>query len=433
MFRAPACRPAGLLWSLAPQLAVFLIFYAVGGTWVTAAGFGRRLMRLTYSVLQREADLRFALVGRAASCCLRCAWCRLLCHLTECALECNACTRAGPCHCLREESVFAAPAPTSGPGLLQVRVRENAESIAFYSGDQREAELAVARLARVIATIFGKASFVAHCLQEAWPLPGPMGLPALLRPLLLVLYVARFFLPGPHWTCCAGAVGGLPVALAEHLHVSPAAHAMPGQATFTSLKRCRAPMHPGMRACAPAASPATPVPARPACRVRVRPAPRRYATILLPSLLLSKRYFAGEIRFGGISQASFAFHASVPSPACRPAGGLCRAACGCVPLLPPRLACNLAAPLFLPPRAYSHSATATSLRPRHLHHPMQHRGRPQLHYHPPQRHEPAGGADRPAGCPAGGAGGAGGGRPRRRAQVRRRRLVGREAAPRCFG
>jgi ABC-type uncharacterized transport system fused permease/ATPase subunit len=35
-------------------------------------------------------------------------------------------------------------------------VRENAESIAFYSGDQRESELASARLARVIATIFGK-------------------------------------------------------------------------------------------------------------------------------------------------------------------------------------------------------------------------------------------------------------------------------------
>jgi ABC-type uncharacterized transport system fused permease/ATPase subunit len=32
-----------------------------------------------------------------------------------------------------------------------------------------------------------------------------------------------------------------------------------------------------------------------------------YATLLLPSLLLSKRYFAGEVRFGDISQASFAF------------------------------------------------------------------------------------------------------------------------------
>ena len=54
--------PAGLLWSLAPRLAFFLIFYAVGGTWITAAGFGQRLMALTYSVLQREADLRFSLV-----------------------------------------------------------------------------------------------------------------------------------------------------------------------------------------------------------------------------------------------------------------------------------------------------------------------------------------------------------------------------------
>ena len=56
--------PSALLWSLAPSLAVFLLFYAVAGTWVTAAGFGRRLMSLTYAALQREADLRFALVRR---------------------------------------------------------------------------------------------------------------------------------------------------------------------------------------------------------------------------------------------------------------------------------------------------------------------------------------------------------------------------------
>ncbi|KAL4423783.1 hypothetical protein ABPG75_001084 [Micractinium tetrahymenae] len=137
---------AGLLWSLAPSLAVFLIIYAVGGTWITVSGFGRRLMHLTYSVLQREADLRFALV----------------------------------------------------------RVRENAESIAFYSGDQRERELAAARLASVIATIFGKVRWEAFL--SLW------------------------------------------------------------QNTYT------------------------------------------YATILLPSLLLHKRYFKGEIRFGDISQASFAMH-----------------------------------------------------------------------------------------------------------------------------
>lgn len=66
---APACCDccAGLLWRLAPQLAIFLVIYAVAGTWVTGAGFGRRLMRLTYSVLQREADLRFALVRAEAA------------------------------------------------------------------------------------------------------------------------------------------------------------------------------------------------------------------------------------------------------------------------------------------------------------------------------------------------------------------------------
>lgn len=56
------CAPAGLLLSIAPRLLWFLLCYAALGTAVTAAGFGRRLMSLTYSLLQREADLRFALV-----------------------------------------------------------------------------------------------------------------------------------------------------------------------------------------------------------------------------------------------------------------------------------------------------------------------------------------------------------------------------------
>ena len=52
-------------------------------------------------------------------------------------------------------------------------MRENAESIAFYSGSQREAELAGARLARVIATVFGKARAggkrgVAWGVMELW-------------------------------------------------------------------------------------------------------------------------------------------------------------------------------------------------------------------------------------------------------------------------
>ena len=39
---------AGLLWSIAPKLVFFMVGYAVVGTWVTTAGFGRRLTRLTY-------------------------------------------------------------------------------------------------------------------------------------------------------------------------------------------------------------------------------------------------------------------------------------------------------------------------------------------------------------------------------------------------
>lgn len=56
-------RPsAGLLFSIAPNLLAYLLAYALLGTYVTTAGFGRRLMHLTYALLQREADLRFALV-----------------------------------------------------------------------------------------------------------------------------------------------------------------------------------------------------------------------------------------------------------------------------------------------------------------------------------------------------------------------------------
>ncbi|GAB4815129.1 hypothetical protein N2152v2_002175 [Parachlorella kessleri] len=60
--RCKVSLPAGLLWRIAPHLLFFLLGYALLGTLVTTAGFGRRLMHLTYSVLQREADLRFALV-----------------------------------------------------------------------------------------------------------------------------------------------------------------------------------------------------------------------------------------------------------------------------------------------------------------------------------------------------------------------------------
>jgi ABC-type uncharacterized transport system fused permease/ATPase subunit len=137
---------AGLLWSLAPGLVGVLVLYAGFGTWVTAAGFGPRLTALAFEVLQREADLRFELV----------------------------------------------------------RVRENAESVAFYGGGAREAGAAGARLGGAV----GAAR--AQVRVQAW------------------------------------------LALWQNVYA--------------------------------------------------------YATVLVPALLMAPRYFRGDIRFGVISQVSFAFN-----------------------------------------------------------------------------------------------------------------------------
>lgn len=137
---------SGLLWSLAPGLVFFLLCYALLGTLVTAAGFGRRLTALAFEVLQREADLRFELV----------------------------------------------------------RVRENAESVAFYGGGKREAGVAAERLGAAVGTAR------AQVAVQAW------------------------------------------LALWQNIY--------------------------------------------------------GYATILVPALLMAPRYFAGEVRFGAITQVSFAFN-----------------------------------------------------------------------------------------------------------------------------
>ena len=55
-------KRAGVLWSVAPNLVLFLFAYTAIGTWLTTSVFGRQLMQLTYTVLQREGDLRFNLV-----------------------------------------------------------------------------------------------------------------------------------------------------------------------------------------------------------------------------------------------------------------------------------------------------------------------------------------------------------------------------------
>jgi putative ATP-binding cassette transporter len=71
---------SAVLWSISHVLVYFLVFYAIFGTVVTLALFGRVLLGLNFMQLRREADFRFGLV----------------------------------------------------------RVRENAESIAFYHGEAQE-------------------------------------------------------------------------------------------------------------------------------------------------------------------------------------------------------------------------------------------------------------------------------------------------------
>lgn len=137
---------SGLLATLAPSLIWFLLAYAAAGTLVTTAVFGKRLTRLAFEILQREANLRFDLV----------------------------------------------------------RVRENAESIAFYRAQEREARIASIKLQTAVKT-------TKHQLMiELW------------------------------------------LSLWQHVYT--------------------------------------------------------YATFLVPSLLLAPKYFSGEIRFGTITQAAFAFN-----------------------------------------------------------------------------------------------------------------------------
>ncbi|MBF2046944.1 MAG: ABC transporter ATP-binding protein/permease [Elainella sp. C42_A2020_010] len=73
---------SGVLWGISRPLVFFLLLYAVLGTLATTVVFGKPLVRLNYEQLKKEANLRFGLV----------------------------------------------------------RVRENAEAIAFYRGEEQESE-----------------------------------------------------------------------------------------------------------------------------------------------------------------------------------------------------------------------------------------------------------------------------------------------------
>ena len=71
---------SGVLWGISKPLVIFLVLYALVGTLVTTLVFGKPLVRLNFEQLKKEADFRFSLV----------------------------------------------------------RIRENAEAIAFYRGEEQE-------------------------------------------------------------------------------------------------------------------------------------------------------------------------------------------------------------------------------------------------------------------------------------------------------
>jgi putative ATP-binding cassette transporter len=73
---------SSVLWSISRDLVYFLVFYAIFGTFVTLVVFGKVLLGLNFMQLKREADFRFGMV----------------------------------------------------------RIRENAESIAFYRGEAQESQ-----------------------------------------------------------------------------------------------------------------------------------------------------------------------------------------------------------------------------------------------------------------------------------------------------
>jgi vitamin B12/bleomycin/antimicrobial peptide transport system ATP-binding/permease protein len=82
---------SSVLWGISQQLILFLVFYAIVGTLATVGVFGKSLMRLNFERLKKEADFRFSLV----------------------------------------------------------RVRENAEAIAFYQGEQYESDGIQSRFSEV--------------------------------------------------------------------------------------------------------------------------------------------------------------------------------------------------------------------------------------------------------------------------------------------
>jgi putative ATP-binding cassette transporter len=86
---------SGVLWGISKPLVIFLVLYALIGTLVTTVVFGKPLVRLNFEQLKKEADFRFSLV----------------------------------------------------------RIRENAEAIAFYRGEDQESNQVKARFLEVFENV----------------------------------------------------------------------------------------------------------------------------------------------------------------------------------------------------------------------------------------------------------------------------------------
>ena len=52
----------GVLWTISPNLVLFMFLYTAVGTFCTTTVFGKRLMQLDYRVLKKAGDLRFSLL-----------------------------------------------------------------------------------------------------------------------------------------------------------------------------------------------------------------------------------------------------------------------------------------------------------------------------------------------------------------------------------
>ncbi|HEY9747728.1 MAG TPA: ABC transporter ATP-binding protein/permease [Allocoleopsis sp.] len=86
---------SGVLWGISRPLVFFLVLYALAGTVVTTVVFGKPLVRLNFEQLKKEADFRFSLV----------------------------------------------------------RIREHAEAIAFYRGEERESQAVQHRFLEVFDNV----------------------------------------------------------------------------------------------------------------------------------------------------------------------------------------------------------------------------------------------------------------------------------------